>query len=279
MLNCAPPASAAPAPDAPTAAARPVAVDRMGASPPVCAPAASPCPHLLVAEHDPALRAMLCDYMDKRGWFVSGVGSAEELLDCVARVRPDVVIVGTGLPRMGAMDACRRLRAQDARLPLIVLADGGDARACIEGLQCGADECLAKPVPVRVLATRARALLGRTDPASAIDGAPADAVGCRIGAYTFVPQTRSLHGDGRVRALNDVEFGVMLGLVRHPGQPVARERLLQDSGLCPSDLRLRSIDTAVMRLRRLLEPDPAEPRYLQTVRGRGYMFVPPMPRA
>lgn len=245
------------------------------------APSSSPVPtagHLFVVEHDAVLRSMLCDYLEKQGWFVNSMGSAEELVGRIGRVRPDVVVLGTVQPHASALAVCRQLRAGDSRLPIILLVEQGDPASCVQGLQAGADECFAKPVPARQLSACARALLRRSGDSAPAEPLAAEAACCRIGQFTFVPGTRSVHGDGRVRALNDIEYRVMLELVQRPGVPVARERMLARPGSGQPGVRLRAVDTAVMRLRRMLEPDPSEPRYLQTVHGRGYMFVPPASR-
>jgi two-component system phosphate regulon response regulator OmpR len=97
----------------------------------------------------------------------------------------------------------------------------------------------------------------------------------RIGEFRFIAASRSLHrGDDEVRVLSSIEYALLAELVLNPGIAISRERLLAASHGRGETLLLRTVDTAIMRLRRLVEPDPAEPRYLQTVRGHGYMFVP-----
>jgi two-component system phosphate regulon response regulator OmpR len=96
----------------------------------------------------------------------------------------------------------------------------------------------------------------------------------RIGSYTFAPASRSLHDGDDVRMLSTVEYALLAELVANPRVPISRERLLAATHGRADAVMLRTIDVAVMRLRKMLEPDPAEPRYIQTVRGLGYMFVP-----
>ena len=111
-----------------------------------------------------------------------------------------------------------------------------------------------------------------------MDAAPGvprgEAVPVRIGAHTFAPATRSLHCGNDVRMLSTVEYALLAELVGNPRVVISRERLLAATHGRADAVLLRTIDVAVMRLRKLLEPDPAEPRYIQTVRGVGYMFVP-----
>jgi two-component system, OmpR family, phosphate regulon response regulator OmpR len=245
-------------------------------------PATTPACHLFVVERDAALRALLCQCLTQQGWATSGLGGAEALLAQVAHLRPDVVVMGASAGSLGVVEACRQLRGRGEVMPVILLAEAGDTDTRTAGLQAGADACLDKPLTARALVASVQALLHRTGHsvhALAATSMPSAATPapCRIGQFTFVPQTRSLHGEDRVSALSDMELGVLLELVSNAGKPVPRERMLRRAGRGDTDLRPRAVDTAVMRLRRLLEPDPAEPRYLQTVRGRGYMFVPPMP--
>jgi two-component system, OmpR family, phosphate regulon response regulator OmpR len=96
----------------------------------------------------------------------------------------------------------------------------------------------------------------------------------RIGDQTFVPSSRSLHCGGEVRILSTVEYALLAELVANPRVPISRERLLAATHGRADAVLLRTIDVAVMRLRKLLEPDPAEPRFIQTVRGMGYMYIP-----
>jgi two-component system, OmpR family, phosphate regulon response regulator OmpR len=141
------------------------------------------------------------------------------------------------------------------------------------GLEMGADDYLGKPFSARELLARIHALLRR---ATLQPGVPQPgAVGTvTIGDTVFHPASRSLVQGAEVRVLSTVEYAMLYELVRSPGVPVSRERLLAASHSRSDAVLMRTVDTAVLRLRRLVEPDPAVPRYIQTVRGLGYMFVP-----
>jgi two-component system, OmpR family, phosphate regulon response regulator OmpR len=234
--------------------------------------------HLFVVEDDPAMRDMLSGYLEKQGLTVTGMPSAEDLLRRMHRLRPDLVILDVTLPGMSGLQACQTLRAQGDRVPIILLTARTEEVDRVLGLEMGADDYLGKPFSARELLARIRAVLRRQ---GGIPGLPqAHDQTVRIGAHTFVPATRSLLGeDGQTRVLSTVEYAMLTELVTNPGTPISRERLLAASHSRGDDVLARTADVAVMRLRKLVEPDPAMPRYIQTVRGHGYMFVPGRPDA
>lgn len=228
--------------------------------------------HLFIVEDDPALRDMLAAYLEKQGLAVTTMISAEEMMRRIHRLRPDLIVLDVGLPGMSGLEACTRLRAEGDRVPIVLLTARSEEVDRIVGLEMGADDYLGKPFSARELLARVRAVLRRVD---AAPGVPrGEAVPVRIGAHTFAPATRSLHCGNDVRMLSTVEYALLAELVGNPRVVISRERLLAATHGRADAVLLRTIDVAVMRLRKLLEPDPAEPRYIQTVRGVGYMFVP-----
>jgi two-component system, OmpR family, phosphate regulon response regulator OmpR len=228
--------------------------------------------HLLIVEDDPALRDMLANYLEKQGLAVTTMSSAEDLMRRIHRLRPDLIVLDVGLPGMSGLDACTRLRAQGDRVPIVLLTARSEEVDRIVGLEMGADDYLGKPFSARELLARVRAVLRRADVAPGVPrGEPAPV---RIGAHTFAPASRSLHCGDEVRMLSTIEYALLAELVANPRVAISRERLLAATHGRADAVLLRTIDVAVMRLRKLLEPDPAEPRYIQTVRGMGYMFVP-----
>jgi two-component system phosphate regulon response regulator OmpR len=234
-----------------------------------------PC-HLFVVEDDPAMRDMLSSYLEKQGLAVTGMPTAEDLLRRMHRLRPDLVVLDVTLPGMSGLQACQRLRAEGDRVPIILLTARTEEVDRVLGLEMGADDYLGKPFSARELLARIRAVLRRH---GGIPGLPqTHEQTVRIGALTFVPATRSLLGeDGQTRVLSTVEYAVLTELVTNPGTPISRERLIAASHPRGAHVLARTADVAVMRLRKLVEPDPAMPRYIQTVRGHGYMFVPARP--
>ncbi len=229
--------------------------------------------HLFVVEDDAATRDMIGAYLEKQGLAVTSMASAEDLMRRIHRLRPDLVVLDVNLPGESGLEACRRLRAQGDRVPVILLSSRTEEIDRVLGLELGADDYLAKPFSARELLARIRAVLrrGPSTPGVPID----DEREVPIGRHRFVPATRSLLGeDGRTRVLSTVEYSMLAELVTCPNVPISRERLLAVSHTRTETLLARTVDVAVMRLRKIVEPDPATPRYIQTVRGHGYMFVP-----
>jgi two-component system phosphate regulon response regulator OmpR len=228
--------------------------------------------HLYAVEDDAALRDMLCTYFEKQGMVVTAMGSAEELLQRIDRLRPDLILLDVGLPGMTGVDACLSLRSAGNRVPIILLPADEDEADEIDrlGAALGADDQLGKPFSARELLARVQAVLRRAAPSEPVDGdAPV-----KIGDYVFSAASRSLHRGAEVRVLNTVEYALLAELSAHPSVPVSRERLLAVSHTRKDAVLPRAVDAAIMRLRKSVEPDPATPRFIQTVRGHGYMFVP-----
>ena len=229
--------------------------------------------HLFVVEDDPAMRDMLSSYLEKQGMAVTSMPSAEDLMRRIHRLRPDLVVLDVSLPGESGLQACQRLRADGDRVPIILLTARTEEIDRVLGLEMGADDYLGKPFSARELLARIRAVLRRV---STTPGVPiAYDRDVPIGPFTFSPATRSLQTvDGVMRVLSTVEYAMLAELVTSPNVPISRERLLAVSHERGDALLARTVDVAVMRLRKIVEPDPATPRYIQTVRGHGYMFVP-----
>ncbi len=228
--------------------------------------------HLYVIEDDAPLRDMVSGYFEKNRFTVTAMSSAEEMLQRIHRLRPDLIVLDVGLPGMSGLQACQRLRGDGDRVPIILLTARSEEVDRIVGLEMGADDYLGKPFSARELLARVNAVLRR---AAFTPGAPVDGgKTVRIGDYAFALDSRSLHRGQEVRVLNTVEYALLAELTTNPSVPVSRERLLAVSHTRKDAVLLRAIDAAIMRLRRILEPNPAAPRYIQTVRSHGYMFVP-----
>jgi two-component system, OmpR family, phosphate regulon response regulator OmpR len=228
--------------------------------------------HLFVVEDDVVLRDMLCSYLEKQGLVVTAMASAEDLLHRIHRLRPDLIVLDVGLPAMSGLDACRNLRAHGDRVPIILLTARSEEIDRVVGLEMGADDYLGKPFSARELLARVRAVLRR---ATFTPGAPLDSnASIVIGEFVFMVAARRLQRGDEARVLNTVEYAMLAELTTNPGITVSRERLMAVSHTRRDAVSLRAVDAAVVRLRKALEPDPAMPRYIQTVRGHGYVFVP-----
>lgn len=228
--------------------------------------------HLYVVEDDTALRDMLTTYLEKQGMVVTAMPSAEDMLHRIHRLRPDMIVLDVGLPGMSGLQACQSLRAAGDRVPIILLTARSEEIDRVLGLEMGADDYLGKPFGARELLARIHAVLRRAVPTPGT--ALAGHVPVWVGNFEFRPGERSVHRDGQARVLNTVEYALLAELTANPGVPISRERLLAASHVRVDSVSLRAIDAAVMRLRKLLEPDPGMPLYIQTLRGHGYMFVP-----
>lgn len=232
--------------------------------------------HLFVVEDDAELRDMLGDFLESRGHVVTRLRSGEELLQRSRELRPDLVVLDVGLPGISGFDACRSLSLRGDAPPVILLTGRTDEVDRLIGFELGADDYLGKPFSPRELLARVRAVLRRCGGAGVADGVAdgAAAAPVRLGEQVFDPASRSLLRGADSRPLSALEFLLLRELVARPGVPLTREQLLQATHAADEPPLLRTIDTAVMRLRRLIEPEPARPRYIQTVRGVGYVFVP-----
>jgi two-component system, OmpR family, phosphate regulon response regulator OmpR len=232
----------------------------------------NPAHHVHLVDADAASRGAVARYLESHGLAVTAMDSAADLLRRMHRQRPDVVVMDAALPGLSGLQACRQLRGEGDRVPLILLTARNEEIDRVLALEMGADDVLGKPCPLRELLARLQALLRR---ANVPPGQPMLAMApVDIGELRFDIASRSLLRGSRVHVLSTVEYAVLAELVANPGVAISRERLLAASHGRSDGLLPRAIDVAVMRLRKRVEPDPGQPRYLQTIRGHGYMFVP-----
>jgi two-component system phosphate regulon response regulator OmpR len=231
-------------------------------------------PHVLLVA--PA-HTDLPDYLRRQGLRITLLQDAHAMDRSLARLAPDLIVLDAALPGMAAFEACRRLRAAGERRGLVLLGAGADELDRVLALEMGADDVLGRPFSPRELLARLRAVLRRA--AAAPPPAAVNAQGVvDIGSHQLDLATRSLRRGDALRMLAAVEYALLAELVLHPHLPLSRERLAAVSHpQQPQRVTARAIDTAIVRLRRLLEPEPARPRYIRTVRGQGYMFVPGLP--
>lgn len=226
---------------------------------------------LLVVDDDPALRQLLADYLNRHGYDTLLAPDASDLPSRITRYAPDLLVLDRMLPGGDGADACRRLREQGEDIPVILLTARDEAVDRIIGLEAGADDYVGKPFDPRELLARIEAVLRRKrGPSALTKDAPV-----AFGPFLFDPSTRQLSRDGTVVKLTGGEINLLEALVRNAGKPLSRERLLalardDDAG----ERNDRAIDIAILRLRRVIEDDPKQPRWIQTVWGIGYRFSP-----
>ena len=228
---------------------------------------------ILVVDDDKRLRDLLQRYLGEQGFTVKVAENAEMMDKALTRESFDLIVLDLMLPGEDGLSICRRLRTDESQLAIIMLTAKGDEIDRIVGLEMGADDYLPKPFNPRELVARIQAVLRRR--VAAIPGAPTgEGKIIAFGNVEVDLATRTLKRNGEPQSLTTGEFAVLKALLEHPRQPLSRDRLMtlargREQG--PFD---RAIDVQVSRLRKIIEPEPATPRYLQTVWGFGYVFIP-----
>ena len=229
---------------------------------------------ILVVDDDARIRDLLNRYLTQEGFEVMVAEDGKALNRLLLRETVDLIVLDLMMPGEDGLSICRRLRAANDRTPIIMLTAKGEDVDRIVGLEVGADDYLGKPFNPRELLARVHAVLRRR-PAQEAPGAPSgDNEVVTFGPFTFDLGTRALQRNGEELPLTTGEFTMLKALVRHPRQPLSREKLAllaRGREFEPFD---RSLDVQVSRLRKLVEVDAAAPRYIQTVWGVGYVFVP-----
>jgi two-component system phosphate regulon response regulator OmpR len=229
---------------------------------------------ILVVDDDLRLRDLVNRYLSEQGFAVRTVGDAVEMNRQLTRERYDLMVLDLMLPGEDGLSICRRLRGNSENMPIIMLTAKGDDVDRIVGLEVGADDYLTKPFNPRELVARIQAVLRRR-PATPPPGAPASpGHPIEFGAFRFDLATRSLTRSGDDVSLTTGEFALLKVLVEHPHVPLSRDKLMELARGREFGAFDRSIDVQVSRLRKLIEPDPAKPVYIQTVWGFGYVFIP-----
>ncbi len=228
---------------------------------------------ILMVDDDVRMRELLQRYLSEQGFTIKTVNDGREMDSVLAHDHIDLLVLDLMLPGEDGLAICRRLRGAGSPIPIIMLTARGDEIDRIVGLEMGADDYLPKPFNPRELLARINAILRRRE--SALPGAPSiDAAQFAFGSFVFDASTRSLTKNGEPVTLTSGEFALLKVFVDHPRQPLSRDRLMQLARGRELDVFDRSIDVQVSRLRRLVEENPAQPRYLQTMWGFGYVFVP-----
>jgi two-component system phosphate regulon response regulator OmpR len=227
---------------------------------------------ILLVDDDPELRQLLATYLGRHGFDTLLLPDTRQLDAYLLRFQPHLLVLDLMMPGEDGLAACRRLRSRGEMLPIIMLTARDEPVDRVIGLEMGADDYVGKPFDPRELVARIEAVLRRgVQPAAAPD--PKGGV-FLFGEWRLDRGSRQLARDGEVVALTSGEFSLLNTLVANAHRPMKRERLLELTRGDESESFDRAIDVQIHRLRRLIENDPAHPRYLQTVWGVGYVFVP-----
>ena len=229
---------------------------------------------LVVVDDDARIRDLLRRYLTQEGFEVMVAEDSKALNRILLRDTVDLIVLDLMMPGEDGLSICRRLRAGGDRTPIIMLTAKGEDVDRIVGLEVGADDYLGKPFNPRELLARVHAVLRRRPPQEAPGAPSAENETVTFGPFSFDLGARTLHKDGQEMSLTTGEFAMLKALVRHPRQPLSREKLAQLARGREFEPFDRSLDVQVSRLRKLIEEDASSPRYLQTVWGVGYVFVP-----
>ncbi|GAB2587734.1 DNA-binding response regulator [Paractinoplanes abujensis] len=218
---------------------------------------------ILVADDDPKHAQLIRLYLEREGHQVITVGDGRSALDVARARKPDLIVLDVMMPLVDGLDVCRILRAESNVAILMVTARSSENDMLL-GLDIGADDYMPKPVSPRELTARVRALLRRTG--NAEGASPVLRVGeLEVDAGRFEVRVR-----GVAVTLTAKEFGILELLAREPGRVFTRGQIIDKTFGFEHDVSNRTVDAHIVNLRRKIEENPAEPRYVQTVYGRGY---------
>ena len=229
---------------------------------------------ILVVDDDLRLRDLLKRYLGEQGFAVDTVPDAAAMDRQMQRVRYDLMVLDLMLPGEDGLAVCRRLRTAGERIAVIMLTAKGDDVDRIVGLEMGADDYLAKPFNPRELVARIHAVLRRQSPGERPGAPSSEPQLVNFGPFHLDLATRTLTRDGAAVPITTGEFALLKVLVQHPREPMSRDKLMELARGREHESYDRSIDVQVSRLRRLLGEDPQQPRFIQTVWGFGYVFIP-----
>jgi two-component system phosphate regulon response regulator OmpR len=222
--------------------------------------------HILVVDDDRRLRELLRKYLSDNGYLVATAADAAEARSRMAGVSFDLIVLDVMMPGEDGMQLTRSLRADGNRVPVLLLTARGEVDDRIRGLEAGADDYLSKPFEPRELLLRLASILRRTP-----RDEPAPVRELRLGAFVWDMERSELRQGGQPVHLTQAERDLLAVLAEVAGQGVGRDELALRTG---NSANPRTVDVQVTRLRKKIEDDPRLPRYLQTVRGIGYMLRP-----
>jgi len=234
-----------------------------------------PRPHVLLVDDDESVRRLVDDYLVQNDFRVSAAVTGGELMSAFAREVIDLVLLDLRLPGEDGMQLLRQLRAQ-SQIPVIILTGRSEEADRVMGLELGADDYLTKPFSPRELLARIRTVLRRAHAGQEVHGAPVCRA-YRIPGWELNLRTRRLTGDdGAQVALSNGEFNLLAALLSTANRVVTRDQLIEMSRRYDNEVYDRAVDVQILRLRRKLERNPAEPQIILTERGAGYRIAVPV---
>jgi two-component system phosphate regulon response regulator OmpR len=228
--------------------------------------------HIVVVEDEATQRQLLVDYLAKQNFRVSGADGGTALRKLLERELPALVLLDIGLPGEDGFVLARWLRERSGRIGIIMVTAAADTVDRVVGLETGADDYLPKPFDPRELLARIKSVLRRASGSVVPTAGPR----VRMGRCVLDLEKHALVDvDGSEEVLSASEFDLLKVFVENPNRPLARDWLLETVGHREMEVFDRAMDLRITRIRRKVEKDPAHPEAIRTVRGVGYMFVPP----
>jgi two-component system alkaline phosphatase synthesis response regulator PhoP len=224
--------------------------------------------HILVVDDEARIAQICRDYLERAGYEVMTAATGEDAVALARAKQPDLVVLDLGLPKMDGLEVTRTIRRQ-SNVPIIMLTARVDEGDKLAGLEMGADDYITKPFSPRELVARVRAVFRRTE----LGAARGDAI--RAGGITLDVPRMQAHIGKRIVELTATEFELLAALMRQPGRIFTRGQLLDTVRGDAAESYDRAIDAHVKNLRRKIEPDPKNPRFVLTVYGVGYRFAEP----
>ncbi|THD85360.1 response regulator [Aliigemmobacter aestuarii] len=226
--------------------------------------------HLLVVDDDERIRGLLQKFLMRNGFLVSVARDAAQARRLLSGLEFDMIVLDVMMPGEDGIALTRSLRAK-MTTPILLLTAKGETANRIEGLEAGADDYLVKPFEPKELLLRINAILRRVPAQAAAEAGPKV---LHLGPVRYDMERGELWRGNEPVRLTATEAQLMRIFAAKPGEPVSREALVGDLGRDDSGTQERAVDVQITRLRRKIEADPKQPRYLQTVRGAGYMLQP-----
>jgi DNA-binding response OmpR family regulator len=228
---------------------------------------------ILIVDDEAPIVEVVALYLQREGFRVLTAGDGVSAVQIAQDEQPALLILDLMLPGMGGLDVARQLRAKSS-LPIIMLTSRSEETDRVVGLELGADDYVTKPFSPRELVARVKAVLRRTQPAPAAEAAPPSSA-LAIGGLRLDPAARTVTLDGQAISLTVREFDLLHFLMRNPGQVFTREQLLDQVWGYTFASDMGTVTVHIRRLREKIEPDPANPVFLQTIWGVGYKLERP----
>ncbi|WP_456389406.1 response regulator [Profundibacter sp.] len=227
--------------------------------------------HLLIVDDDERIRGLLQKFLIRHAFWVTAARDAEHARRILAGLEFDLIVMDVMMPGEDGISLTRSLRGENIGTPILLLTAKGETEDKIAGLEAGADDYLTKPFEPKELLLRINAILRRVPTDNAVNEGPKV---LHLGPVRYnVERGEMWRGEDLVR-LTATESALMKIFSSHVNEPVSRAKLVEDLGRDTGQAQERAVDVQITRLRRKIEEDPKQPRYLQTVRGAGYMLAP-----